>query len=363
MKKKIIAAVTAAALLLAVLGAALAAPGDSFDPFVTLSYLTNTFLPKMEKDLLEQAQKATAETEKAAFDRLDALAGSYTAQAGGGQFADTFVRMTLSRNDRLDLPTGASILFEKGICNLVFASGSLIDVTAGKVITPENGLISGHRYIAAENTACSLTAVSDAVYLSVRGRYVSAPTGITHTPYTDLVKDDWYYDAVRFVYQENLISGATATEFSPNTNVNRAMVATALSRLDGLQSEVPAYGFTDVPMGQWYSNPINWAANVGVINGIGDGTFAPLKDVTREQFCAMLYRYAHNYLGLNVGTSGDMSVYSDRAKVNSYAEEAVAWAVGSGIMTGVTTTTLVPQGTATRAQMSIMLQRFCNLIR
>lgn len=362
MKKKIIAAVTLTALLVTALGAALAAPGDGSDPFVTLSYLTNTWYADLEADMLEQAQAATAETEKAAFDKLDALAGSYLAQAGGGEYADTYERMTLARGDRLDVPTGVSIQFEAGICDLVFASGSLVDVTDGSTLSAGGKLTAGHRYVAAEDTACSITAVSDSVYLSVRGRYVLDATGRTYTPFTDLSAGDWYYSYVLFAYEEGLFSGTTTTVFSPNTNMNRAMLATVLSRFDGLTGYVPPVGFTDVPADAWYANAVNWAANVGVVTGKGDGTFAPNDSVTREQLCTMLYRYAKNYLGMDVSVTGDLSGFTDRNKVSGYAQEAIAWAVGNGIMTGTTTTTLSPGGTATRAQVAAMLQRFSNLL-
>lgn len=361
MKKKLIAAVTLSALLVTALGAALAAPGDGTDPFVTLSYLTGAWSAGLEADMLKQAQAATAETEKAAFDKLDALAGSYLAQAGGGEYADTYERMTLARADRLDLPTGASIQFENGVCELVFASGCLVDVTDGSTLSAGGKLTAGHRYVAAENTACTITAVSDSVYLSVRGRCALDVTGRTYTPFTDLCASDWYYNYVLFAYEEGLFSGITTTVFSPNTNMNRAMLATVLSRFDGLTGYVPSVGFTDVAANAWYANAVNWAANAGIVTGNSDGTFTPDHDVTREQLCAMLYRYAI-YLGLDTGAAGDLSGFTDRGKISAYAKDAVTWAVGNGIMTGITTTTLSPGGTATRAQVAAMLQRFSNLI-
>lgn len=362
MKKKLIAAVTLTALLVAALGAAMASPGTGSDPFVTLSYLTGTYYKEVEADMLEQAQKSTAATEKAAFDKLDALAGSYLAQAGGQEYADDFLRMTLSRNDRLDLPTGASLLFEAGQVELVFASGSFVDVTDGSTVTAGGKLTAGHHYVAAEDTACSITAVSDAVYLSVRGYYNLESSGMTYTPFTDLKADDWYYSSVRFAYDNELFKGLTATTFSPNTNMNRAMLATVLSRMAGIQGPIPAVGFTDVKDGDWYSDAVNWAAAVGIVNGMGDGTFAPNANVTREQMAAMLYRYARDWMGIEVSASGDLSAFSDRAKVSSWAVESVSWAVDNGIMTGYTDGTLGPGGTATRAQVATMLQRFSNLI-
>lgn len=361
MRIKIIAAITLTALLVTAAGSVLAAPGTNSDPFVTLSYLTDTYLEEVKADMLKQAQRATAKTEEAAFERLDALAGSYLAQAGGGDFADNYVRITLSRDDRLDLPTGAALLFEAGQIELTFVSGTLVDVTAGSVVSTGGVLTPGHHYIAAEDTACSITAVSDAVYLSVRGHYNLDSTGIVRTPFIDLKASDWYYDYVQFAYEEELFQGLTATTFSANTNMNRAMLATVLSRLAGVSGTVPSAGFTDVKDGDWYANAVNWAANAGIVTGYG-GRFDPIANVTREQMATMLYRYARDWMGMDVSSTGDLSGFPDRDKISSYAVEPIAWAVGHGIITGHTGGVLAPTGTATRAEVAAMLQRFSKLI-
>ena len=362
MRKKIIAVAASAALLVTALGAALAAPGDSYDPFVTLSYLRDTFYGEIQEDMLEQAQQGTSEIENAAFDKLDTLADSYLTQAGGGKYADTFENITLARGDRLGLPAGASFQFEGGICDVVIASGTLLDVTDGSKHTSGSDLAAGHRYIASSDTACTITAVSDSVYVSVRGSYMLDASGVTYSPFTDLCSTDWYYNYTIFAYERGLFSGTTATTFSPTVKMSRSMLAMVLSRMDGRTVSAPSVGFTDVPDGQWYSSAVNWAAVNGIVTGGTDGTFRPNDNVTREQLCTMLYRYAKNYLGMDVSVTADLSGYTDSSKVSSYAMEAVTWAVGNGIMTGTTTTTLSPAGTASRAEVATMLQRFCNLL-
>ena len=364
MKKKFIAAILLTALLVTVLGVALAAPGNLNDPFVTLSYLTGTYYNEVQQDMLERAEQGTADIEKAAMDKLDALADSYLAQAGGGEQTDTMKRLVLARGDRLGLPVGASIQFEGGVCELVFASGKLIDVTTGKVLSAGGSLTAGHRYVAAEETACSIIAVSDAVYLSVRGRYVPDMTNPLITPFTDMLQEEWYHSYVAYAYQNGLFSGTSSTTFSPNTNMSRAMLATVLSRLDGRPIYSTSAGFPDIPDGQWFSDAVNWAANNGVVTGKENGTFGPNDNVTREQLCTMLYRYAKNYIGMDVSATGDLSSFSDQNKVSDYARDAVTWAVSNGIMTGTSngvTVTLSPGGTATRSQVATMLQRFTTL--
>ena len=373
MRRKLIAAVTLAALLATAVGAALASPGTGSDPFLTLSYLTNTYYAEAEQAMLEQAQTATAGTEKAAFDKLDALAKGYLAQAGGesgvggGNFAAEFTRLALSRGDRLELTTGTGLLYAAGQVNLSFADGMLVDVTDGSTISNGGKLTAGHRYVAAENTACSLIVHSDAAYLSVQGYYDLERTGETYTPFTDLVFSDWYYDDVRFVYENKLFNGVSSSAFGsnafgPKTNMNRAMLATVLYRLAGASGSVPSAGFTDVADDTWYTDAVNWAANMGIVTGAGDGTFAPNANVTREQMAAMLYRYARNFLGIEAPATGDLSGFPDCAKVSSWAQDAMSWAVGHGIINGTDSGALSPGGTATRAEVAAMLHRFSNLL-
>ncbi|MGN0968588.1 MAG: S-layer homology domain-containing protein [Oscillospiraceae bacterium] len=362
MRRKLIAAAVLTALLAAALGAALAAPGTDSDPFITLSYLTDTYYAQAEQAMLERARAGTAGTEQAAFDKLDALAEGYLDRAGGRSYADGFLRLSLACGDRLELTTGTGLLYEAGQVYLSFAQGTLVDVTDGSTVSTGGALQSGHRYVAAENTACSLIVHSDAAYLSVQGYYDLERTGETYTPFTDLTPDDWYCNDVRFVYENKLFQGMTATTFSPKAKMNRAMLATVLYRLAGAGGGVPSAGFTDVAPGDWYADAVNWAANMGIVTGMGDGTFAPNANVTREQMAAMLYRYARDYLGMQITPSGDLSAFPDRAKVSSWAEDALSWAVGQGIMNGYDNGTLSPGGTASRAEVAAMLRRFSALL-
>jgi hypothetical protein len=180
-------------------------------------------------------------------------------------------------------------------------------------------------------------------------------------PFTDLSSTDWYYDSVRFVYEQGLFQGVDAATFAPIVPMSRAMLATVLYRLSGAQATAPSAGFYDVG-DTWYTNAVNWAAQTGVVTGSGDGGFAPEVNVTREQMAAMLYRYAGNYLGLDTPAAGDLSGYPDASQVASWAEDAMSWAVGAGILTGTGAGDLAPSGAASRAEVAAMLQRFCNWI-
>lgn len=180
-------------------------------------------------------------------------------------------------------------------------------------------------------------------------------------PFTDVAKDAWYFDAVQYVYENELFNGTGATSFSPNAQMNRAMLATVLYRLAG-EPAVTGEGaaFTDVAQGTWYTDAVAWASVSGIVTGYGDGLFGSTDSITREQLAVMLYRYAQ-LMKLDTAASKDLSAFTDAGTVSTWATEAIAWACGEGLITGRTATTLVPQGTATRAEVATILMRFAAL--
>lgn len=362
MRNRIIAAALLAAVLVTGLGGALASPGSAGDPFVTLSYLTGTYYAEMEQAMLEQAQKGTAQIEKNALDKLAELSGSYLDKANrDGLYSDKFLRLTLARNEALILPAGSSLQFDSGRVALTFSSGCLIDATSGTVVDSTGTLTAGRHYIAAENTSCTVTALSDAVYLSVCGYYDLELTGIKYTPFTDIVAPAWYADSVLYAYEEGLVNGMTETTFEPTTTVNRAMLATLLFRMAGVQGTPTDAGFTDVPTGKWYSDAVNWANSVSIVTGYPDGSFQPMTTLTREQLAVILYRYTANYLGESAPLAGDLTRFPDAGQAHGYARDALSWAVGIGLIKGRDTGLLDPLGNANRAEIATVLQRFNTL--
>ena len=180
--------------------------------------------------------------------------------------------------------------------------------------------------------------------------------GVVTLPFTDVSEGDWFYDPVCFVFENGLMTGTSATTFEPNTHLSRAMLVAVLHRLEG--SPAASGGdFTDVADGDWYAQAVNWAASVDVVNGFDDGTFQPNAAITREQLAAILRNYAQ-YKGLDVTTSGDLNTYTDANSVSDWAKESMQWAVGEGLLSGMTVDTLEPQGHSTRAQVAAVLQRY-----
>ncbi|MBR2491709.1 MAG: S-layer homology domain-containing protein, partial [Ruminiclostridium sp.] len=121
--------------------------------------------------------------------------------------------------------------------------------------------------------------------------------------------------------------------------------------------------FSDVANGEWYTKAIIWAAQNGIVNGIGEGKFAPTQSITREQMAAILYRYA-DYKDYDTSAAHDTNIlsYKDYASISKYAVEAMQWACGEGLITGMTKDTLAPKGGAIRAQSATILARFCETV-
>lgn len=179
-------------------------------------------------------------------------------------------------------------------------------------------------------------------------------------PFADVRESDWFYNDVVYVYQNGIIRGVSDTTFAPQATTTRGMIVTMLWRLEGEPKATAAAGFSDVKSGAYYEAAVNWANGNGVVSGMGEGRFAPDAAITREQLAAMLSRYSE-YKGMDVSARADLSAYSDASSVSSYAQEVVEWAVAKGLISGVTETTLAPQGQATRAQVAAIMTRYCAM--
>lgn len=178
--------------------------------------------------------------------------------------------------------------------------------------------------------------------------------------FNDVPQNAWYADAVKYVYDNKLMTGTSETTFSPNTATNRAMIATILWR--GSSSPVVNYlmKFTDVNQDAYYGEAVRWAASEGIVTGYSENIFGTNDSITREQLATMLYRYAkaNNY---DVSDKSDITSYSDYSKIGSYAIEAMQWANAQNLITGMGNGTLNPKGQATRAQVATILMRFSQI--
>ncbi len=184
--------------------------------------------------------------------------------------------------------------------------------------------------------------------------------GGTTTPaksFDDVAASSWYNNAVKYVAENGIMNGVSDKLFAPDQKVSRAMFVQILYNMENKPAANGAVTFTDVKQSAWYRDAVAWAASNGIVTGVSSTVFAPEKSVTREQFAAMLYRYA-SYKGTLKAASGDLSGYADSSAVSSYAAEAMKWAVGNGIITGKTGNKLDPKGGATRAEAAAMIVRY-----
>ena len=274
---------------------------------------------------------------------------------------------------------------------ITYTAGSLT-VTAAPVYTvtlaqPQNGSLTADRTSGKEGERITVTARAEDGYalrgLTVRtagGRSVSVsdPGGGVYTfllpadsvtvaaeitaealrlPYTDVKETDWFYGSVDWAWRSGLMNGTAEGLFSPKASTSRGMIVTLLYRLAGSPEAPKSTPFGDVSQSAWYAGPVAWAAWNGIVNGYSGTVFAPNDSITREQFAAILYRYAQ-FRDLTVSGTGSLSGFSDGTAVSAWAGEAMSWANAQGFITGTGKGILDPKGQAARAQAAAILQRF-----
>lgn len=172
------------------------------------------------------------------------------------------------------------------------------------------------------------------------------PAQAADNRFTDVPETHWAHDAIEYVVDEGLFAGTSSTTFNPEGTMTRAMLWVVLARMDDVN--------TNASSGEaWYQPGLDWA----VENGISDGT-NPNNNITREQFAAMLYRYAENAGEDITADTSELNKFIDTINIASYALEPLAWAVENGIVSGTSSDTISPAGNATRAQVATMLMRY-----
>lgn len=214
--------------------------------------------------------------------------------------------------------------------------------------------------LAEDGTISAVGGVWDADQQTYAFDVVSGVTAIARFPFTDVPAGSWYYGAAAYAYNNGLFAGTTATTFAPNVTMTRAMLVSVLWRLAGEPAPQGTNTFDDVPDGTWYTDAVTWAAENGVVAGVGSGRFDPSGAVTREQTAAILFNYAHSR-GYDVSARADLSAFPDAGSVSGWARDALAWANAAGLISGAvrgTQTILDPQGSASRAQVAMILMGY-----
>ena len=204
--------------------------------------------------------------------------------------------------------------------------------------------------------------VMDYITSELKGVVSKAQYGETdnriHTiSYNDVKAGDWYANAVNYVTLTGLMNG-TGDGFSPNLAINRGMMVTVLYRMAGSPEVTAENPFTDVPADTWYTDAVIWASENDITAGTSDTTFSPTNSLTREQLATFFYRFADFENPDPIEITGDLTGFTDAGQVASYATDAMKWAIGEGLISGTTETTLSPKATATRAQVATILMRY-----
>lgn len=181
--------------------------------------------------------------------------------------------------------------------------------------------------------------------------------------FDDVKTSDWFYGDVEYAYYYRLMNGVGNNKFDPYGTCTRGMIVTILYRMKGEPGHSGKNPFTDVKSGQWYTDAVIWAAENGIVDGMGNGKFEPETNITREQLATILCRFAKTE-GIYSDKDCTMLVgFADQSKVSSWAADAMSWAVGVGLIGGSSEKDglyLLPQGNAQRCQVAAIFQRFCT---
>jgi len=209
-------------------------------------------------------------------------------------------------------------------------------------------------------TALAFIILSSVLFLSFPNAASVVPGGTDAAPslpFTDVAPTDWFYEQVRDVFEQGLMTGTGSVIFSPNMRVTRAMAVQVLHNHRGNPSVTWANPFTDVAEDAWYRDAVVWAAAFGIVRGFGDGTFAPGAYITRAHLTIMLNNYA-NQTGLILPIQRDSQVFTDYMDIRDYAKEAIDRFFEAMIINGRPDGRFDPHGSATRAELATMLSQF-----
>ena len=239
--------------------------------------------------------------------------------------------------------------------------GITTDISGYSETAFQNIIDSGMSYYNA-NKASIGSDVLDTIAANLN--HGSTPEDPDKTPtsaadFNDVQQGSWYYNAVDYAVKNKLFSGTSNTTFEPSTSMTRGMFASVLYRMEQSTVVTSIAPFTDVTSGSWFYNGVVWAYREGIVSGTSATTFSPNDNITREQMAVLFYKTAEAD-GKNTSQTNDLSLFSDASSVDSYAREAVSWAVGSGLMNG-SDGKLMPLANASRAEVAQLFSTYSKL--
>ena len=348
------------ACLLALFGLCIgvrAAAGGADDPLLSVSYLYNTILPRLQSLF----QHETGEG-------LDALAESYTQRLDALQLPEESIWDRAEGYQPLSLQDGGSVrlgafgkfVMTEGSARLHILAGDVIDLSEGRLCGEGEELTAAHRYFAAEESEAQIRFYGESQGF-VEGDYLAQLSGdfdITER-FVDL-EGHWGRSQILTLAEAGLVNGMDAHHFEPDRKVTRAMFVTILGRLYGLHDDfVAPISFSDVQEGDWFAPYVTWAALSGIVTGYDDGTFGPNKEITREQMALILVRYCEAY-DCRLEEDVDVPAFTDEESISPWALDAVLRSRRCGLINGREDGSFDPAGTATRAEMCAVMARLMD---
>lgn len=274
--------------------------------------------------------------------------------------------VTADKNPRYELTEGSALRFETNggteIKTVYAEKGDVIDLSG--YVTEKKGYIFDGWY-----TGNAFEEKADEIEIdggmTVYAKWIKDESGESVTSaqtFTDVSIFDWYNEGVMYVSENGIMNGVGGNKFEPDTKLKREMLATILWNMEGKPEPKDIAPFLDVMSGEYYSKAIAWAGENGIISGYGS-EYGVGEAVTREDFAAILYRYAE-YKGYDT-TQGGMAVreFADYEEISEYAKAPVAWAVNTGIISGMGNGNISPKTTTSRGQAAVMLMNFCKNVK
>lgn len=325
--------------------------------------------------LLKDKQNATvtrtvtftvqSEAGKGYTETITAGAGTTGGKGEDGRYSFTYTRPSQGGSGGVAEPTYAVNVEPSvnGTISVSPAGKAKEDQTVTITVQPDNGYVLDEITVTDQNGNAIEVRLSETKYVftmpkgevTVKAAFKESAE-VSGLPFTDVAVNSWYYDAIKYVYENGMMNGTEATLFSPNAATTRGMIVTILYRVEKEPAASDSQ-FTDVAAEAYYADAIGWAAENNIVTGDGDGKFRPNDEISREELSAILYRYAE-MKGEDMSKLADLSGFVDADQIQAYAREAMAWANGAGLILGQPGNLLDPQGDATRAEVATILTRY-----
>lgn len=353
--KKIIALLLVLSLLICA-GYAIAAGGGPGDPLISLSYVRDIFMPSVLVAAENRLDKELESIDDEMSSRLDNI---YDSSSGGYNFSGGYSNLSFLKGGTLAMDELTSFVLTSGLANIAIDSGEVIDATTGQTVAAGSVLIPNHRYFAAEGSSAFIRMYDRSTGM-IDGYYLAENSGTIppNLQFIDVPIGHWANDYITYLADNGIVNGVGDSSYAPGGTVTRATFVTILGRLNKIDiSQYLSTDFNDVDIDTWYGPYIAWASQNGIVSGYGNGKFGPADNISREQMAVLIMRYA-DYAKVNLPPVTQAEEFQDQDIISEYAGEAVKLAQTSGIINGKPGGIFDPKGTAARADISAVIFRF-----